>query len=172
MCCLIEVLSGFYDAVVFLLSWFDEFGRRIRGRIRGARKFGESKIRGGHKIRGAKIKFGEPKSNSGSGNQIRGAETKFGEPESNSGSQNQIRGAKIRLRLLSRRYKCASIVEDLSGAGAHMSLMGPVPGPGRKQARGRGRRRRRKTLPQSIQVPSFTHPGTSYPVRGTPQSDL
>jgi hypothetical protein len=169
MCCFILVLIVFYDAVVFLLSWFDEFGDefggRIRGRIRGARKFGERKIRGGHKIRGAKIKFGEPKSNSGSGNQIRGAETKFGEP-------NQIRGAKIRLRLLSRRYKCASIVEDLSGAGAHMSLMGPGPGPGRKRARGRGRRRRRKTLPQSIQVPSFQHPGTSYPVRGTPQSDL
>ena len=140
----------------------DEFGDELREpENSGREKFGED------------TKFGEPKSNSGSQNQIRGAETKFGELKRNSGSQNQIRGAKIWLRLLSRRYKCASIVEDLSGAGAHMSLMGPGPGPGRKRARGRGRRRRRrKTLPQSIQVPSFQHPGTSYPVRGTPQSDL
>ena len=113
--------------------------------------------------------FGEPEN---SGREKFAEDKKIGEPKSNSGSQNQIQGAKIWLRLLSRRYKCASIVEDLSGAGAHMSLMGPGPGPGRKRARGRGRRRRRKTLPQSIQVPSFQHPGTSYPVRGTPQSDL
>jgi hypothetical protein len=99
----------------------DKFGGRIRGRIRGARKFGERKIRGGHKIRGAKIKFGEPKSNSGSGNQIRGAETKFGEPKSNSGSQNSV--ALVVEALQVRKYRRGFV----RGRGPH-EPNGPGPG--------------------------------------------
>ena len=107
------------------MSWFDElgdeFGGRIRGRIRGARKFGERKIRGGHKIRGAKIKFGAQKSNSGSGNQIRGAETKFGEPKSNSGSQNSV--ALFVEALQVRKYRRGFV----RGRGPH-EPNGPGPG--------------------------------------------